>query len=127
MRLGACLALIAIGGWLLGPTAAGATVMELSGNEWQQLGEIAQDFYIIGVVEGAAAMLLYVARIEADKQPATTIGAGLTYELLKCVNRPGVSRAQYLAIVRKYVRDHPADWHYTMPSLIFNALATCPP
>jgi hypothetical protein len=129
LRFWAWLAIIAMGLGLLLPGATGATVMELSGNEWLRLSETAQDFYVIGVYDGfvagylrAYAMLLELQQPDSARALRDRLG-----RLLNCTEQPGVTRGQYVAIVRQYVREHPAEWHYVMSGLILNALAACKP
>jgi len=39
-----------------------------------------------------------------------------------CVPK-GVTAGQLWEVVKKWLREHPADWHYTADSLVANALA----
>jgi hypothetical protein len=95
----------------------------ITGNEWKQLGRGEQQGYIMGVVD-AWQHLGYAASQSKIQPPSSTV----TYftQPLKCVTQ-GMTYAQMIAIVQKYLEDNPYQWHYGMSSLIWTALdLACP-
>jgi Rap1a immunity proteins len=86
-----------------------------SGNEWKQFPLEARQGYILGVVDtwayfGEAASL-------AGQQPPVVI---IFTELVKCAG--GMTYGQINAIVQKYMENNPAEWHFSMASLVWSAL-----
>ena len=82
----------------------------LTGNQWKELSQVTQGYYVMGVIDGwryvgAAAL--------AIKERNTST------ELIKCVMK--IPYSQTIAIVQKYAQDNPAKWHYSMEELIWLA------
>jgi hypothetical protein len=82
----------------------------LTGNQWKELSQVTQGYYVMGVIDGwryvgAAAL--------AIKERNTST------ELIKCVMK--IPYSQTIGIVQKYMQDNPAIWHYSMEELIWLA------
>ena len=101
------LAAAALGlGWVPGAVAG-----LLKGDQWRKLPENGQMLYVWGVVDGW--------------QPPPLLGphgASLLkhYAPIRCVEQ--MTYGQIMAIVKKYVEENPAKWHFTMSDLVWNAL-----
>ena len=110
-------------GWLLLLLAlplwpAPATAM--TGNEWRDLPVAARSSYVTGVVDnlvdfGAAVRSL----VPAEKRTASE---KMLVSFEECIVRTPRPPSQLVAIVDKYVKDNPAQWHGRMSGLVFEAL-----
>ncbi len=93
----------------------------VDGNTWIKLPEDVQVGYLGGLWDGWS-YVLSEGMAYLKKYPDATPGAvetGLA-EVLNC--HKGKPYTQLNAIVEKYMKDHPAIWHYSMPSLAFVAI-----
>jgi hypothetical protein len=87
----------------------------ISGNEWGRLSQTAQQYYIIGVIDGwdnlgTIALL--------DKQPPS-VGTRFA-EHIKCT--AGMPYEQIVATVQKYMANNLDRWNAVMASLVWLAL-----
>ena len=107
------LVLLGLSGW---PSPASA----VSGNEWRALPMAARTSYVTGVVDnlvdfGAAVRSL----VPAEKRTASE---KMLVSFEECIVRTPRPPSQLVAIVDKYIRDNPAQWHGRMSGLVFEAL-----
>jgi len=107
------LLLLGLPGW---PSPAAA----MTGSEWRALPMAARTSYVTGVVDnlvdfGAAVRSLVPAekRTASEKMP-------VSFE--ECIVRTPRPPSQLVAIVDKYIKDNPAQWHTRMSGLVFEAL-----
>lgn len=118
-----CIVLAALWFVVLGAIPAPAVV----GNEWRTLDDAARWLYVAGVVD-TWSMVKDGIQIAKEGNPAYTPGASeeAFSTAFDCV--AGRPYAQTIAIVDKYMKDHPEKWHYTMAANIFIAIrSTCQP
>ena len=116
-------ALLSTHGWLLlllalplWPTPAAA----MTGNEWRDLPVAARTSYVTGVVDnlvdfGAAVRSL----VPAEKRTASE---KMLVSFEECIAKTPRPTTQLVAIVDKYIKDNPAQWHTRMSGLVFEAL-----
>ena len=107
------LLLLGLSGW---PSPASA----MTGNEWRALPIAARTSYVTGVVDnlvdfGAAVRSL----VPAEKRTASE---KMLVSFEECIVRTPRPPSQLVAIVDKYVKDNPAQWHGRMSGLVFEAL-----
>jgi hypothetical protein len=107
------LLLLGLSGW---PSPASA----MTGNEWRALPTAARTSYVTGVVDnlvdfGAAVRSL----VPAEKRTASE---KMLVSFEECIVRTPRPPSQLVAIVDKYVKDNPAQWHGRMSGLVFEAL-----
>jgi Rap1a immunity proteins len=98
------------------PSSAGA----VTGNDWRALPAAARASYVTGVVDnlvdfGAAVRSL----VPAEKRTASE---KMLVSFEDCIAKTPRPPSQLVAIVEKYVKDNPAQWHARMSGLVFEAL-----
>jgi hypothetical protein len=94
--------------------------LAFSGNDWRKLSTDAQDFYIVGVLDGWSNL-----RGECKDGQNNCVFLETFATPLSCFTKSPFD--QYVAIVRKYMNDNPSKWHYHMASSIRLALFdACP-
>ena len=110
-------------GWLLlvlvlafWPASAAA----MTGNEWRALPVAARSSYVTGVVDnlvdfGAAVRSL----VPAEKRTASE---KMLVSFEECIAKTPRPPSQLVAIVDKYIKDNPTQWHGRMSGLVFEAL-----
>ena len=110
-------------GWLLlllalplWPVSAAA----MTGNEWRDLPVAARTSYVTGVVDnlvdfGAAVRSL----VPAEKRTASE---KMLVSFEECIAKTPRPPSQLVAIVDKYIKDNPGQWHTRMSGLVFEAL-----
>lgn len=93
------------------------------GNEYLKVPPVARVAYVAGVVD---AYINLKATVEAKRSstPSYVPGSfeGIIGEASSCLT--GMPYSQIVAIVDKYVKDHPEKWHHPMADTIFGALWT---
>jgi hypothetical protein len=88
----------------------------VNGNAWNKLSTRDQDVYIMGVIDALADAVDICNQIPStDCSVIKEIAAPAL-----CFERKPYE--QSVAVVRKYMKETPANWHYTMPSIISTAL-----
>jgi hypothetical protein len=98
-----------------------AEAKAVTGNEWRQLSQTAQQYYIIGVLDGWDN--LGTITLLAEQQ--SPVGIGFTKQI-ECTI--GMAYAQINAIIQKYMENNPSQWHNSMVLLVWPALAeVCAP
>ena len=103
-------------GAVLPPAPAGA----VTGNDWRAMPPAARTSYVTGVVDnlldfGSAIRSL----VPAEKRTASE---KMLVSFEDCVTRTPRPPSQLVAIVEKYVKDNPGQWHTRMSGLVFEAL-----
>jgi Ssp1 endopeptidase immunity protein Rap1a len=88
----------------------------LTGNEWNTLSPASKQGYVWGVYD--AWSNLHSLDIEVSKEE----GNPILSRLVKCTIDKRMTYGETSAIVEKYMRDHPEKWHYTMASLMWDAV-----
>jgi len=111
-------------GWLflllLGLSGWPSPAFAMTGNEWRALPMAARTSYVTGVVDnlvdfGAAVRSL----VPAEKRTASE---KMLVSFEECIVRTPRPPGQLAAIVDKYIKDNPAQWHGRMSGLVFEAL-----
>jgi len=111
-------------GWLLflllGLPAWPSPAAAMTGNEWRDLPMAARTSYVTGVVDnlvdvGAAVRSL----VPAEKRTASE---KMLVSFEDCIARTPRPPSQLVAIVDKYIKDNPGQWHTRMSGLVFEAL-----
>lgn len=94
----------------------------VSGNDWLALDEGVRVIYVAGVIE-AWLHLWGVTKIPPPEQPTRTTGILSTFG--ECTNK--MTYKQIYAIVEKWMKENPSQWHNNMVGLVGLALArNCP-
>ncbi|HEV8227136.1 MAG TPA: hypothetical protein VGQ74_09035 [Methylomirabilota bacterium] len=113
-----CVALVFLCGLLapFWPSSAAA----VTGNDWLALPAAARASYVTGVVDnlvdfGAAVRSL----VPAEKRTASE---KMLVSFEDCIAKTPRPPSQLVAIVEKYVKDNPGQWHGRMSGLVFEAL-----
>ncbi len=110
-------------GWLLLLLAlplwpASATAM--TGNEWQALPVAGRTSYVTGVIDNFTDVAMAIKTlVPAEKRTASE---KMVVAFEECISRTPRPPSQLLAIVDKYIKDNPANWHGRMSGLVFEAL-----
>jgi len=96
-------------------------VYGIDGNAWIKQPENARAIYFIGLWDGWAQL-----QSEGEEYRKTHPEAALGHiepflDGLKDCHK-AKPMGQLIAIVEKYMKDHPESWHYSMPSLVVVAL-----
>jgi Ssp1 endopeptidase immunity protein Rap1a len=115
----ACCAVLATG--LLVSTAHAAS--NFSGNDWRPLTAEARGLYVLGVIDG----VLEMGRHERSANPTlSSLLARIVEKLERCAG-DRMTRGQAIALVEKYVTDHPEQWQLSMADLVLIAMGeACP-
>ena len=97
-----------------------APAAAMTGNEWRDLPVAARSSYVTGVVDnfvdvGTAIRTL----VPAEKRTASE---KMVVAFEECISRTPRPPSQLVAIVDKYIKDNPANWHGRMSGLVFEAL-----
>jgi hypothetical protein len=93
----------------------------ITGIQWRQLSQTAQQYYIIGVLDGWDN--LGTITLLAEQQ--SSVGTGFTKQI-ECTI--GMAYAQVNVIIQKYMENNPSQWHNSMALLVWPALAeVCAP
>jgi len=87
----------------------------ISGDEWRRLSQTAQQYYVIGVLDGWDN--LETITLLAEQQHP--VGTGFT-KRLDCTE--GMASVQINAIIQKYMENNRSQWHYNMALLVWTAL-----
>jgi len=92
--------------------SSGAT----SGNEWRGLSDFNRALYVAGVLDGWQAVRVTLPP-GAERYQFDQFG-----KLPSCAVGNGMTTGQTSAIVERYMKDHPDEWHLAMPFLIVKAV-----
>jgi hypothetical protein len=92
----------------------------MTGNEWRALPMAVRTSYVTGVVDnlvdfGAAVRSL----VPAEKRTASE---KMLVSFEECIAKTPRPPSQLVAIVDKYIKDNPGQWHTRMSGLVFEAL-----
>jgi hypothetical protein len=109
--------LLTLGVCILAPSVAHG----IDGNAWIKQPENIRAVYLAGLFDGWTYLQSEdeTYRKGHPKEPSGFIDNVLDF--LKDCHR-GKPTGQLIAIVEKYMKDHPDTWHYSMGSLVFVAL-----
>jgi hypothetical protein len=104
---------------LLAPMPS-ASAEAVTGNDWRALPASAKTAYVSGVVDnlvdfGAAVRSL----VPAEKR---TGSEKMLVSFEDCIAKTPRPPSQLVAIVDKYVKENPGQWHARMSGLVFEAL-----
>jgi len=97
-----------------------AEAMAISGNDWKRLPLAGQQAYIAGVIDtwgdvGGRAEVMKKLGHEGS------LNELIFTDLHECVSKK-MPYGQIVAIVKKYLEDHPSGWHYGMADSVYEAL-----
>lgn len=98
---------------LLAITLIRSEASAMNGNRWMRLSEATQDLYVAGVMD---AWEHVTAISKTNPEIANFV------RIVSCASDRGMTYGQIAAIVKKYMKDNPAEWHYTMASLVWTAM-----
>jgi hypothetical protein len=119
MRYSIGLATVLLSLIILRPPAIG-----WDGNEFLKVHQTLRAAYIAGAVDTYVGIK---GTVEAARSKGSYSAGGLEQviaESVGCIHE--MPYAQVVAIVEKYMKDHPERWHYAMADSIFGALwETC--
>jgi hypothetical protein len=87
----------------------------ISGDEWRRLSKTAQQYYVIGVLDGWDNLGTITLLVE--QQPP--VGTSFTRQI-ECTI--GMEYAQLNVIIQKYMENNPSQRHYNMALLLWVAL-----
>jgi hypothetical protein len=100
-----------------------APALAISGNQWLQLTQATRGFYVSGVLDGWSLVRQGVGTLKkADPNYVTGTVEDNLIRLTKCFDQSPYTIAQILAIVEKYMKDHPEEWHFSMEGNVLAAL-----
>lgn len=98
----------------------------ITGNKWREFSAELRLWYVIGVVDG----ILEATALLQAAEPRRPLGGNLFADFVARTRTclvDTMTRMQVGAIVDKYVKDHPAQWHFPMTILTVSALReACP-
>jgi hypothetical protein len=95
----------------------------IDGNKWKTFPELSRSAYIMGVVDTWSNVAEATAEVTKIKRSYKTgIVEDTLIDNVQCVAQK-MTYKQIVAIVDKYMADNPSQWHFTMPSLIWTAVA----
>lgn len=100
--------------WLLA-VAAREAAAGIKGNDFQALSETARMYYVLGTIDAWGNV-----GVESLALNAPVVDT-LYGDVSRCVTGRQMTQGQGLAIVDKYIRDNPAQWHKDMSILIWYA------
>lgn len=115
--------MIAVLWFVLAPTPALAV---LDGNQWRGLPDSGREGYVTGVVDTWSEVWSGI-KIKTGANPAYAPGA--VENTLRSVSECAqpMTYGRIIAIVDKYMEDHPEAWHHRMASNVLAAIQTsCP-
>jgi hypothetical protein len=110
-----CVAVILFSG-LLAPLSASA----VTGNEWRALPASAKTAYVSGVVDSIVDFGMAVRSLVPVEKRSGSEKMLVSFE--DCIAKTPRPPSQLVAIVDKYVKEHPTQWHARMSGLVFEAL-----
>jgi len=97
-----------------------APAVAMTGNEWRALPAAARTSYVTGVVDNLADFGAAVrSLVPAEKRTASE---KMLVSFEECIAKTPRPPSQLVAIVDKYIKDNPAQWHTRMSGLVFEAL-----
>lgn len=100
----------------LWPSSAGA----VTANDWRGLPTTAKTAYVTAVVDNLVDFGMAIRSLVPPERRTASEKMLVSFE--ECVARSSRPPAQLLAIVEKYVKDNPGQWHARMSGLVFEAL-----
>jgi hypothetical protein len=89
----------------------------ITGNQWRELPNSARMLCVVGVIDGWHFMGLAV------DEPSKQRMIGTFIRLTSCVEKRQMTGEQILAIVEKYVTEHPEEWHERMEFIVFKTMS----
>ena len=113
-----CLAIVMLCVLLMSllPSSAAA----VTGNDWRALSWPAKASYVSGVVDSLVDFGTAVrSLVPAEKRSASE---KMLVSFDDCMARTPRPSGQLVAIVDKYMKENPGQWHARMSSLVFEAL-----
>jgi hypothetical protein len=113
-----CLAIVMLCGLLapMLPSSAAA----VTGNDWRALPASAKTAYVSGVVDNLADFGTAVRSLVPAEKRSGTEKMLVSFE--DCIAKTPRPPSQLVAIVDKYVKENPGQWHARMSGLVFEAL-----
>ena len=100
-----------------------------TGNGFRTISDDIQRMaYVVGVIDSWVDVLSSIRDLSGGRSddPVASAVVIMYGRVAQCVtNERKMLREQILAIVDKYLRDHPAGWDQPAANLIWSALVTC--
>ncbi len=87
--------------------------VSLDGNAWKKMPDVAQRAYIMGIID------TWALHVELEKRAAGP--TSIYTKIVDCMTDK-MPYSQVVAIVRKWMQENPASWHYDMASLVWGAM-----
>lgn|SRR5574341_378630 len=88
-----------------------------TGNEWRDLSEIGRNYYVAGVVDTWAQV------VKAEEMTGEHTALAAPYKvLMDCILSKKMPYSQIVAIVKRYMDEHPEEWGSGMTALVFVAM-----
>jgi hypothetical protein len=98
------------------PSSAAA----VTGNDWRAMTWTAKAAYVSGAVDSLLDFGMAVrSLVPAEKRTASE---KMLVSFEDCIAKTPRPPGQLVAIVDKYIKEHPAQWHARMSGLVFEAL-----
>jgi hypothetical protein len=120
-----CFAVLATG-LLVSMASTAHTASNFTGNDWRPLAAAARGMYVLGVIDGVLEMASHERRASPTSTTENSLLARIVEKLERCAG-DRMTREQAVAIVEKYVTDHPEKWHLPMAGLVLIAMGeACP-
>jgi hypothetical protein len=118
----ACCAVLATG-LLVSMVSTAHAASNFTVNDWRPLAAEARGLYVLGVIDG----VLEMGRHERSANPTlSSLLARIVEKLERCAG-DRMTREQAVALVEKYVTDHPEQWQLSMADLVLIAMGdACP-
>jgi len=110
-----CVAVILFCGLLAPPSARAVT-----GNDWRALPASAKTAYVSGVVDNFVDFGTAVRSLVPAEKRSGSEKMLVSFE--DCIAKTPRPPSQLVAIVDKYLKENPAQWHVRMSGLVFEAL-----
>ena len=85
------------------------TAEATTGNEYKKLSENEQYYFLVGAVEG---MFFSTIALGTDKE---------NHWFIKCCEK--MEFTQIEAILKRYINEHPEDWHFSVISLLVESMS----
>ena len=115
--------LLSTHGWLLLLLALlmwPAPAAAMTGNEWRALPVAARTSYVTGVVDNFTDVATAVKTLVPPEKRTASEKMLVSFE--ECIAGTPRPQSQLVAIVDKYIKDNPGQWHTRMSGLVFEAL-----
>jgi hypothetical protein len=95
-----------------------------SGNDWNKFPEGQKWGYILGVIDSWVENSSMRELVSRTGTSGTLDGLSMREaELSRCLDARSMPLSQVVAIVKKYMQDNPANWHFSMTGEVMLAMS----